>query len=205
MSSSEIVWPERLLTIVREHLESVENPDAPAIPPLLQTGLVTIGQFFDDNEAELERRLVAAGLTLDTIEFCAGFAIEVLEHACQLSFLTPRERRTVGAAVRQLEKRTGLVSKPRGGRAASKRNRGENGNGDPADGGAKYCRVLGLEYLLRFFISMPLILDHYDKLGGSAIPAFSKQPLWLFASETLRLLNTMPSSFSPISKYVLLK
>lgn len=208
MSSPAIDWPPRLLDTVKQHLEAVDNAVCPMIPPLFTPGTMTIYDFFSTQQETLAARLAGRGVSADTVEFCVGFTIEVLEHACQLSFFTPKERRTIGLAVRQMNKRAAPAKSRaagRGGVADGKRRRSGGPEADSSHEGAQYCRVLTLEYLLRFFIALPLIVEHYDRLGGSEIPGFSKRPLWEFAGETLRLLDSMRGQFSPLMSYIPVK
>lgn len=190
-----VVWPSRLLDTVRMHLAAVEDPVTPSIPPIC-TSSVNVYDFFSEFGVSIQERMSACGFDDDVAGYCMNFVLEVLEHCCPLSFLFTRERRVVSNAARMRQKRV-LSLKP-----GVKRRKVE-----VSDPSAAYLfsPVLTLEYLLRFFIAMPFLLEHYDRLGGAVLPSDCKRPLWTFVSITLELIDTSPDRLCPLSSYVPLR
>lgn len=193
-----IQWPPNLLHMVRRHLDHVEDATAPSIPPMPSSAM-SIFTFFESYREQLQHQMCRDGFDPHATDCCIAFIIGVLEQSCSLSFLLPRERRIVATTVRQVEKR--WTSKSREEAPELKRRKWEERAVDEP----RYARVLTLEYLLRLYVSLPMILQHYDKLGSSAMPAYSTYPLWHFINLTLSLLNQYTKLFSPIATYVALR
>jgi len=193
-----IQWPSNLLQMVRRHLDQVEDATMPSIPPMPSTAM-SIFTFFESYRDQLHHQMMRDGFDPHATTCCIAFIIGVLEQSCSLSFLLPRERRIVATTVRQVEKR--WASKTREEAPELKRRRPE----EKAMEEPRYARVLTLEYLLRLYVSLPMILQHYDKLGGIEMPAYFTYPLWHFINLTLALLNQYSKLFSPISTYVALR
>ncbi|KAL7698604.1 hypothetical protein N2W54_007993 [Lotmaria passim] len=202
MSSSSnlhaIQWPPSLLVVVRRHLDRVEDAVAPSIPPMPSSAL-SIYEFFETYHDELESQMQGSNFDPTVTECCLAFLIGVLEQSCALSFLLSRERRIIAMTVRQVEKR--LLSKSRSTGSEAKRRRLDEA---PATE-ARYARVLTLEYLLRLYVSLPMILEHYNKLSSAAMPGYATAPLWCFVNISLQLLNSNSRLFSPITSYVPLR
>lgn len=193
-----IQWPPSLLQAVQRHLDHVEDAVAPSIPPM-PSSAPTIYDFFESHHDTLERQMRASNFDRGATECCIAFLVGVLEQSCSLSFLLSRERRIIAMTVRQVEKR--LSSKARSNAADSKRRRLD----EAAASEARYARVLTLEYLLRLYVSLPMILEHYDKLGSEAMPSCATAPLWCFINASLQLLSANSRLFSPINSYVPLR
>lgn len=193
-----IQWPPALLLVVRRHLDHVEDAVAPSIPPMPSSS-PSIYDFFDSHRDVLENQMRASGFDATATECCIAFLVGVLEQSCSLSFLLSRERRIVAMTVRQVEKR--LLSKSRSSSPDAKRRRLD----EVAATEARYARVLTLEYLLRLYVSLPMILEHYDKLGSSTMPGYATAPMWCFVNISLQLLNANSRLFCPITSYVPLR
>ncbi|KPI85632.1 hypothetical protein ABL78_5313 [Leptomonas seymouri] len=202
MSSSASVegiqWPPSLLLVVRRHLDHVEDAVTPSIPPM-PSSAPTIYEFFESHRDALESQMRARNYDRAATECCIAFLIGVLEQSCALSFLLSRERRIIAMTVRQVEKR--LLSKSRSAVPETKRRRLD----EAAATDARYARVLTLEYLLRLYVSLPMILEHYDKLGSAAMPSYATAPLWCFINVSLQLLSSDSRLFSSITSYVPLR
>lgn len=194
-----IQWPPSLLQVVQRHLDHVEDAVAPSIPPM-PSAAPSIYDFFDSHRDAIESQMQARNFDKAVTACCIAFLIGVLEQSCSLSFLLSRERRIIAMTVRQVEKRL-MVSKARTSAADSKRRRLE----EAASTEARYAHVLTLEYLLRLYVSLPMILEHYDKLGSAAMPVCATAPLWCFINVTLQLLNSDSRLFSLITSYVPLR
>lgn len=202
--NDDVDWPPKLLEIVQRHLHAVEDEQFPSLPPVY-SATDTVYNFFVLHRPRIAAVMESSGIERGVTDCCVNFVVSVLEQACGLSFLLPRERRMVTNAAIQRERRMrGGGGGGRGGGAHAFKKR----RIDEPDHGivhAKFAHVLTLEYLLRLFISLPLILEHYDKLGGSVLPAFSKRPLWAFVNATLRVLDENQQLFSPLNSYVPLR
>ncbi|KPA75424.1 hypothetical protein ABB37_08692 [Leptomonas pyrrhocoris] len=192
-----VQWPPSLLLVVRRHLEHVEDAVAPSIPPMPSSS-PSIYEFFESHRDALEGEMRTCSYDPTVTECCIAFLIGVLEQACALSFLLSRERRIIAMTVRQVEKR---LSKSRTAAPETKRRRLD----EAAATESRYARVLTLEYLLRLYVSLPMILEHYDKLGSAAMPGYATAPLWCFINISLRLLSSNNRLFSPITSYVPLR
>ncbi|KAG5479932.1 hypothetical protein LSCM1_06350 [Leishmania martiniquensis] len=203
MPSSEVSvqgveWPPSLLRTVKRHLDYVEDAVRPSIPPM-PSSAPTIYDFFEAHHDAIAGQMLRSGFDAAMTECCRAFLLGVLEQSCSLSFLLSRERRIIAMTVRQVEKR--LLSKARSNMIDSKRRRlDERSTSEP-----RYARVLTLEYLLRLYVSLPMILEHYDKLGSACMPSYATAPLWCFINITMQILNADSRFFSPITEYVPLR
>lgn len=198
MESHSIVWPPSLLQRVEDHLRAVEDAVAPTLPPVFATQ-TSVYSFFTQYHSLLSSELEELEVQKETTECCILFVIGILEHSCRLSFLFPRERRMVTTAAQQKERR--LLGPPKGGNVKKRRV-------EPVDstlGYGKFSRVLTLEYLLRLFVSLPQVVGHYEKLGGTMLPSFSREPLWKFVNKTLEVLQEHPELFCPLDTYIPLR
>ncbi|GET88064.1 hypothetical protein, conserved [Leishmania tarentolae] len=193
-----VEWPPSLLRTVKRHLDHVEDAVRPSIPPM-PSSAVTIYDFFESHHDAIEAQMRGSGFDAAMTECCTAFIMGVLEQSCSLSFLLSRERRIISMTVRQVEKR--LLSKERSNVLGSKRRRlDERATSEP-----RYARVLTLEYLLRLYVSLPMILEHYDKLGSMRMPSYATAPLCCFINITMQILSADPRLFSPITEYVPLR
>jgi hypothetical protein len=193
-----VQWPPSLLHVVRHHLDHVEDAVAPSIPPM-PSSAPSIYDFFKSHYDAIDRQMRASNFDSTVTECCIAFVVGVLEQSCSLSFLLSRERRIIAMTVRQVEKR--LLSKSRSAAPESKRRRLDESTTTEA----RYARVLTLEYLLRLYVSLPMILEHYDKLGSATMPSYATAPLWCFINISLQLLSADGRLFSPITSYVPLR
>lgn len=200
-----IRWPPKLLQIAVDHIHCVENPLGPSIPPLLPS--VSIFSFFEQYTSLIARDLSRMGKVEDEkmIDCCVQFVLELLEQSCAHGFLKTKERRAVTTAAKQLEKQlTSYTSKSMPTSAPLKKKRREE-TGSSFGGEAvnlKFSRVLPLEYLLRLIVSLPSILEQYDRLSGSALPEYSKNPFWFFINHTLQLMDAHPEYFTAMQFYI---
>ncbi|CAJ1008047.1 hypothetical protein Q4I28_003360 [Leishmania naiffi] len=193
-----VEWPPSLLYTVKRHLDHVEDAVRPSIPPM-PSSAPTIYDFFEVHHDAIGGEMRRSGFDAAITECCTAFLMGVLEQSCSLSFLLSRERRIIAMTVRQVEKR--LLSKGRSNVMDSKRRRlDEKAASEP-----RYARVLTLEYLLRLYVSLPMILEHYNKLGSASMPSYATAPLWCFINITMRILSSNPQLFSPITQYVPLR
>ncbi|KAG5506375.1 hypothetical protein JKF63_05878 [Porcisia hertigi] len=193
-----VVWPSGLLLTVKRHLDNVEDAVSPSIPPM-PSSAPSIYDFFETHHDVIEGQMLHNGFDAAVTECCIAFLIGVLEQSCSLSFLLSRERRIIAMTVRQVEKR--LLSKVRSSTIDSKRRRlDEKATNEP-----RYARVLTLEYLLRLYVSLPMILEHYDKLGSARMPLYATAPLWCFIKITMQILSADSRFFAPITEYVPLR
>ncbi|KAK7199063.1 hypothetical protein NESM_000875000 [Novymonas esmeraldas] len=192
-------WPPSLLVTVRRHLDRVEDAVAPSIPPMPSSAPTIYDFFCDTHRAAIEERMRGVGYEAAVTECCVAFLVGVLEQSCSLSFLLTRERRIITMMVRHVEKR--LLSKARAPVQDARRRRVE----ETAESEPRYARVLTLEYLLRLYVSLPMILEHYDKLGSASMPSYATAPLWCFVSITMELLSADAQLFSPVTVYVPLR
>ncbi|KAH8611887.1 hypothetical protein ERJ75_001022600 [Trypanosoma vivax] len=199
----EIKWPPRLLRVLRDHLGNVEHPIEPRTTPLSTkpTQRSVLSFLLDINDAVRERSGASASVTL----CCENLVLDMIEQCCGFSFLSSKERRTINLAATQREKR--LESRNMG-----KRRRVEQDSGAVSAGPTrsalssqpkasveatdarttrtrKCAAVLPVEYLLRFFVALPSLLAHYDKLSGCAMPASYKQPLWDYVNAVLDIMK----------------
>ncbi|KAG5480643.1 hypothetical protein CUR178_05777 [Leishmania enriettii] len=193
-----VQWPPSLLCTVKRHLDHVEDAVRPRIPPMPSLA-PTIHEFFETHHEAIACQMERSGFDAAMTECCTAFLMGVLEQSCSLSFLLSRERRIIAMTVRQVEKR--LLSKAHSNMLDSKRRRLDEGSMN----GPRYARVLTLEYLLRLYVSLPMILEHYDKLGGARMPSYATAPLWCFINITMQILSADSRLFSPITEYVPLR
>ncbi|CCW67243.1 unnamed protein product [Phytomonas sp. Hart1] len=205
-SSSPIIWPPRLLLTLQKHIETVENAENPAIPPM-DNNLKTICIFFDNCHSALADRLAQKGFDYDLTDYCIHFLCEILEEACMQTFLLPRERRIITSMLRHKVRKTAVAprSKVTTEQTSRKVPKMEVDAVETRGEGRLFTSLLSLEYLLRLFFTLPPVLEHYDKLGASVMPPYAKRPIWEFVNECLNLLNNIPDAFSPISSYIPLK
>eukprot|EP00796_Vickermania_ingenoplastis_P012988 gene12988-8836_t len=196
MDRTPIHWPPKLLQTTIDHLQRVEDPESPSMPPLLKR--MDVLTFFQLHAPLLRTELSRRGESADPqwIQCCTSFVIDLLEQACAQNFLVPRERRCICAAASNRERQMLTAA------GAPKRRRHEGHN---ASGTAKFAPVLPLEYLLRLIVAMPQVLEHYDRLGGAALPSYCKGALWSFMNSTLALLDSHPEFFSPLQMYAPLR
>lgn len=199
MTSHSIAWPPRLLQVVKTHLQCVEHEQYPSVPPLY-SATHNIYDFFCVQHAALVSDMQSHGVEPAVTEGCIRMVIGLIEQSCALSFLQLRERRVVSTASIQKEKRMIGSTKSSGGH---KRRRMEDV--DDVFGGARFSRVLTLEYLLRMFVALPFIIRHYDKLGHSTTPEYAQAPLWTFVNVTLHTLETCIDQFYQPSSYIPLR
>lgn len=171
---------------------------APSIPPM-PSSAPTIFDFFETHHDAIAAAMQRRGFDPSATECCTAFLVGVLEQSCALSFLLSRERRIIALTVRQVEKR--LLSKARANVDDTKRRRLDE---RPASE-SRFARVLTLEYLLRLYVSLPMILEHYDKLWNAAMPLHAAAPVWGFVNATMEILSADPRLFSPITQYVPLR
>ncbi|KEG09711.1 hypothetical protein DQ04_04781030 [Trypanosoma grayi] len=197
-----IEWPPQLLLVVQCQMEQLEHPEVPRTPPLAtMTSQRSVLTFLQDARQRVRQRCKASDSVIDC---CQNLVLDTIEQCCTSSFLLTKERRLINAAAQQREKRLE-------GRHGPKRRRADSeGRTSPTTGAStavpfsyKCAAVLPVEYLLRFFVALPSILAHYDKLGGCAMPAAYKKPLWDYVNAILDMMKDM-SFFDP-DDYVLLK
>ncbi|ORC89085.1 uncharacterized protein TM35_000142960 [Trypanosoma theileri] len=196
-----IEWPPQLLLVLRRHLEQVEHPEHPRTPPLA-TGAAqrSVLTFLADAREQVRQR---CNTSESVLECCQSLVLDTIEECCASSFLSARERRVINLAAAQRERRSD-------GRPGPKRRRSDTEEAAAAKAATatpacshKCAAVLPVEYLLRFFIALPSILVHYDKLGGCAMPAAYKQPLWDYVNAVLDIMKEI--TFVDTMSYVVLK
>ncbi|RNF08045.1 uncharacterized protein Tco025E_07254 [Trypanosoma conorhini] len=189
-----IDWPPRLLLVLRRHLEQLEHPEFPRTPPLTTAAAQQTVLSFLLDAHECAKQL--SKLSEPFVDCCQNLVLDTIEQCCASSFLSSRERRVINLLAVQREKRSE-------GRLGQKRRHSEKAAAAPATSSHKCAAVLPLEYLLRFFLALPSILAHYDKLGGATMPASYKQPLWDYVNAILSIMKGM--EFVDPAAYVLLK
>lgn len=206
MTTSRVQWPARLLQVLHSHLEHVENPFTPSMPPPLEERW-SVFSFFQQYSSTIKSELMRSGKIMDEqlIDCSIFFLLELLEVSCADSFLFPKERRSLNVLAAQKERE--IRARAGGGDAQKAKKRRFEAQIETARTEClyKFSRILSLEYLLRIVASLPPLLDHYDFLGGSTVPAYSKEPLWIVINHTLQILDKDPFFFTPLDTYAFLK
>ncbi|KAF8277261.1 hypothetical protein C3747_169g48 [Trypanosoma cruzi] len=186
-------WPPRLLLVLRRHLEQVEHPEFPRTPPFSTNSSRRSVLTFLLDAHECARRL--SKLSDSFVDCCRNLVLDIIEQCCASSFLSAKERRVINLLAVQREKRLE-------GRHGQKRRHNDSDGSPTATASHKCAAVLPVEYLLRFFMALPSILAHYDKLGGSTMPSAYKQPLWDYVNAILSIMKDMdffdPAAYIPL-------
>lgn len=203
---SRIEWPQRLLQVLYDHLVHVEHPLAPCMPPPLEQRW-NIFSFFQQYAYPIKSELLKSGKFTDgqLVDCCIYFLLELIDVSCGDSFLSSKERRPLTALATQKEREIRTLTGNGDAQKPKKRRFEAQTESVRTPCLYKFSRILPLEYFLRIVASLPSVLEHYDSLGGSAVPAYSKEPLWIFINHTLQILDKDPDFFTPLHTYVNIK
>lgn len=201
-----VEWPSRLLLILLQHLERAEDQVSPSMPPLVEQR-INVFSFFIQYTWSLKSELLESGKIVDEeiVDCCIHFLLELLEQSCADSFLFSKERRLLTLAAAQKEREVKALYGGSDPQKTKKRRFEGQKESVPCGCVYKFARVLPIEYLLRIVASLSPLLDHYNNLGGCAVPAYSTEPLWTFVNHMLQVLDKNPNLFVPLCKYVPMK
>lgn len=187
-SYQHVVWPSTLHQLLASHLQCVDHPDAPSFPPFgdgKRNCYAVLRDIF-------ERLNTRQGASREYNEMMFHFIIQLMEDCCQKSFLRPREREKLKAQFSRRHGHPGPVRK-----------RKEDDYAIGTDGEKpQFTLQLPPEYLLRFFVALPLLVDTFlNFCGGGGLDKSLVQGLWKCTELVLRELDATAVFYSPILEY----
>lgn len=211
MPANNVAWPQALQALLVGHLQCVDHVDEPTYPPLgeskrscfavLHEMLLAMSQQIasQDKDTGFERHACQ--------EMAFAFFIQLLEDSCHKSFLRPRERERLKAF---FAKRHPQYSKKR------KESQSESLSTSVKDsaaflaecGGEKplmFAHQLPADYLLRFFVALPQLVDTFVNFcGGNIMDRKLLTELWVCVDFVLTELDRRSATllYNPQTEYI---
>ena len=164
-------WPADMKAVLLCHMQQVHI--ASKMPPLFAVGQ-TVQDAISHATPFLQRQYSSPDDRAKS-ETVIAFIMDLFEQCCACSFLTPKERRQVvltsQRAGRKLPSKTAHASKKR--------------RIDEVP--PKFASMLSAEYLVRFLASLPLVLEHFQRMAENT-KGFAAETLWCRVQTLLEAL-----------------